>query len=60
MDTVIRTLRLNLRGICAACSSTYSNGPVEGINRKIKELKRSCYGFANQEKMFDRVYQIIA
>ena len=24
-----------------------SNGPVEGINRRIKSLKRSCFGFRN-------------
>ncbi|MEY8295294.1 transposase, partial [Limosilactobacillus caviae] len=24
-------------------------GPLEGINRRIKTLKRSCYGFANQQ-----------
>ncbi|WP_143471915.1 transposase, partial [Leuconostoc mesenteroides] len=40
--------------------SSYSNGPIEGINRKIKELKRTCYGFSNQANMFTRVYQLIA
>ncbi|MBA2914747.1 transposase [Limosilactobacillus frumenti] len=30
----------------------FYNGPLEGINRKIKVLKRSCYGFPNQEFFF--------
>lgn len=38
----------------------YTNGPIEGVNRKIKELKRSGYGYANQERMFRRVYQLVA
>ncbi|MCH5380406.1 transposase, partial [Limosilactobacillus reuteri] len=33
----------------------YSNGPLEGINRKIKTLKRTCYGFANQKFFFLRI-----
>ncbi|WP_188358134.1 transposase, partial [Limosilactobacillus caviae] len=32
-----------------------SNGPLEGINRRIKTLKRSCYGFANQQFFFLRI-----
>lgn len=54
------TLRKNLTGVINAAKSPYSNGPIEGVNRKIKELKRSCYGFSNQENMFKRVYQLIA
>ncbi|KRL41166.1 hypothetical protein FD01_GL002250 [Lacticaseibacillus manihotivorans DSM 13343 = JCM 12514] len=60
MDTAIATLRKNLPWIINAAKSPYSNGPIEGVNRKIKELKRSCYGFANQANMFVRVYQLIA
>ncbi|WP_143471570.1 transposase, partial [Leuconostoc mesenteroides] len=42
--------------------STFANVAtlIEGINRKIKELKRACYGFSNQANMFTRVYQLIA
>ena len=29
--------------------------PLEGINRKIKTLKRTCYGFANQKFFFLRI-----
>ena len=60
LDTAMHTLRKNLNGVINADKSSYSNGPIEGINRKIKELKRACYGFSNQANMFTRVYQLIA
>lgn len=60
LDMAMATLRKNLTGVINATKSPYSNGPIEGVNRKIKVLKRSCYGFANQENMFKRVYQLIA
>lgn len=60
LDTAMHTLRKNLNGVINAAKSSYSNGPIEGINRKIKKLKRACYGFSNQANMFTRVYQLIA
>lgn len=60
MDTAMTTLRKNLTGVLNAARSSYSNGPIEGKNRKIKQLKRNCYGFANQENMFIRIFQIAA
>ncbi len=60
LDTAMSTLRKNLRGVITAAKSSYSNGPIEGVNRKIKELKRTCYGFSNQANMFKRIYQLIA
>lgn len=60
MDIAISTLRKNLRGVVIAAKSPLSNGPIEGVNRKIKELKRGCYGFYNQLNMFKRIYQITA
>ena len=60
LDTAMTTLRKNLRGVVNAAKSPYSNGPIEGVNRKIKELKRTCYGFSNQANMFKRAYQIVA
>ncbi|WP_416338186.1 transposase [Ligilactobacillus ruminis] len=32
----------------------FSNGPVEGINRRIKSLKRSCFGFRNLDNFRKR------
>ncbi|WP_283601728.1 transposase [Ligilactobacillus aviarius] len=47
MDTAVSTLKGNIHYIENACYFNYSNGPIEGINCKIKELKRHCYGFRN-------------
>uniref|UniRef100_UPI002B0588F7 transposase n=1 Tax=Limosilactobacillus reuteri TaxID=1598 RepID=UPI002B0588F7 len=49
MDTAIQTLRQNRKYVLNSAKSEYSNRPLEGINRKIKTLKRTCYGFANQK-----------
>lgn len=60
MDTTIRTFRKNRIYLINSVTSKYSNGPLEGINRKIKLLKRSCYGFANQQFFFLRIDCIFA
>lgn len=60
MDTVMRTIQKNYLGIRNACLYDHSNGPLEGINRKIKELKRSCYGFSNLRHFFTRIKMIHA
>lgn len=60
MDTVVRTYQKNRAGILNACRYKYSNGPIEGMNRKIKALKRSCYGFRNIKNFFLRISLIYA
>ena len=55
MDTAIQTLRQNREYVLNSAKFEYSNGPLEGINRKIKTLKRTCYGFANQKFFFLRI-----
>ncbi|WP_461214672.1 transposase, partial [Lacticaseibacillus sp. GG6-2] len=60
MDTTIETLRKNRSGVLAATASPRSNGPIEGTNRLIKSLKRSCFGFRNQTNFFNRIYQLTA
>nr|WP_125756271.1 transposase [Lacticaseibacillus hegangensis] len=60
LDIAMETLRKNRAGVLAATASPRSNGPIEGVNRLIKLLKRSCFGFRNQGNFFDRIYQITA
>lgn len=55
MDTVMNTFRKNRQAILNACQCKNSNGPLEGINRKIKTLKRNCYGFRNLNNFFNRI-----
>lgn len=34
----------------------YTNGPLEGINRKIKQIQRTAYGYRNFKHLKARVY----
>lgn len=40
MDTAISTLKKNMTAVLNSVEYDFSNGPVEGINRRIKSLKR--------------------
>lgn len=55
MDTTIQTLKKNQKAVVNSTQYEFSNGPLEGINRKLKTLKRTCYGFANQTFFFLRI-----
>ncbi|WP_283680501.1 ISL3 family transposase [Lentilactobacillus sp. Marseille-Q4993] len=55
MTVVFTTFKKNWRGIVNACCSKLSNGPLEGVIRKVKELKRGCYGFKNMAHLFIRI-----
>ncbi len=55
MDTTIYTLKKNRQAVINSTKYEFSNDPLEGINRKIKALKRTCYGFANQKFFFLRI-----
>ncbi len=60
LDTTITTFRRNRIYLKNSVTSQYSNGALEDINRKIKLLKRSCYGFRNQQFFFLRIDCIFA
>jgi transposase len=34
----------------------HSSGFVEGLNNKIKVIKRRCYGILNAKHLFQRIY----
>ena len=34
----------------------HTRGFVEGLNNKIKVIKRRCYGILNAEHLFQRIY----
>lgn len=55
MNIVINTIRKNLRAVENAITSPYSNGRIEGINRMIKELQRSAYGYRNLEHLYTKI-----
>ena len=52
MGTAISTLKKNMT---AVLNSVKYDCPVEGINRRIKSLKRSCFGFRNLDNFMKRI-----
>ena len=49
----------NLDAIISALNpmySRYTNGPLEGINRKIKQIQRTAYGYRNFDHLKARIY----
>ena len=55
MDTAISTLKKNMTAVLNSVEYDFSNGPVEGINRIVKILKRSCFGFRNIDNFRKRI-----
>ena len=55
MDIAISTLKKNMTAVLNSVEYDFSNGPVEGINRRIKSLKRSCFGFRNLDNFRKRI-----
>ena len=54
-DTFIKTLIKYKFGIMNYFKSRKSSGFVEGLNNKIKVIKRRCYGFFKVESLFQRL-----
>lgn len=52
------TLEKHKAGILAMVTSNVSNGIVEGINNKIKVLKRTAYGFRDKEYFTLRLHAL--
>ena len=55
MDIAISALKKNMTAVLNSVEYDFSNGPVEGINRRIKSLKRSCFGFRNLDNFRKRI-----
>jgi transposase len=51
----VRGLRKDLAAVTAGLSLPYSNGPIEGLNNKIKLLKRQMYGRAGFALLRQRI-----
>ncbi len=55
-DTFLSTLETRLEEIVNYFIDRHSSGFVEGINNKIKVIKRRCYGILNAEHLFQRIF----
>lgn len=53
--TTINTLSKYLDSIENAFIYTLSNGPIEGLNNKVKNIKRSGYGYRNFNNLRSRI-----
>lgn len=52
---VITTIRTHLDGICNYFRNRTTNGVMEGINNRIKLIKRQAYGFVNFNNFRERL-----
>jgi transposase len=55
-DKFIATLEENMEIITNYFTRRSNSGWVEGLNNKIKVLKRRCYGIANPISLFRRIW----
>ncbi len=55
-DTFIKTMKKFKNEIANYFVDKRSSGFVEGLNNKIKVIKRRCYGILNKDHLFQRVY----
>ena len=49
------TFKRNYSGVLNGIASTYSNGCLEGVNRKIKQIERTAYGYRNFSNLLIRI-----
>lgn len=55
LRTTLQTFRRNRQAVLNAATSSYSNGCVEGTNRKIKQIERTAYGYRNFNNLVTRI-----
>jgi len=55
VSRLAKTMRARKEGVLAAAVCTESNGPLEGMNAKVKLLKRRAYGYRNMAHFMHRI-----
>ncbi len=55
-DGFMKTLEARKNEIANYFNGRHTSGFVEGLNNKIKVIKRRCYGILNTEHLFQRIY----
>ncbi len=53
---LIKTLGMYLKEILNYFLNRHTSGFVEGLNNKIKVIKRRCYGILNVDHLYQRIY----
>jgi len=59
-NTFLSTLDARMEDITNYFHDRHTSGFVEGLNNKIKVLKRRCYGICNIKHLFQRIYLDLA
>lgn len=54
-DAFIQLLGDNKLGILAYFDGRHTSGFVEGLNNKLKVIKRRCYGLLDASRLFQRI-----
>ena len=55
-NSFLKTLRKYLHGMTNYFIDRHTSGFVEGLNNKIKVIKRRCYGILNIKHLFQRIH----
>lgn len=55
-DSMMKTLEVRSNEITNYFCERHTSGFVEGLNNKIKVIKRRCYGILNPGHLFQRIY----
>ena len=55
MHKTLLTFKHNLKAILNGAALTYSNGCLEGFNRKIKQIERTAFGYSNFINLLTRI-----
>lgn len=55
MKATLITFKKHLELILNGAESNLSNGPIEGINRMIKQIQRTAFGFRNYKHLIVRI-----
>ena len=55
MHKTLLTFRHNFTAVLNGAQSNYSNGCLEGFNRKIKQIERTAYGYSNFINLLTRI-----
>ncbi len=55
MHQTLLTFKRNYTGVLNGIFSSYSNGCLEGVNRKIEQIERTVYGYSNFSHLLIRI-----
>lgn len=55
MKTTLKTFKKNMTAVLNSLKYLYSNGCLEGTNRKIKQIQRTAFGYRNFKNMLARI-----